>query len=111
MQAGRDVLGALGCLDAWAQQFPRREVPGYARTAVLCVQGDLPAEEVSRRIDRVSVTPSLLHYGTSMFTMPVGFNNHQAVVLQFVGLGVSGTSLTTGNSLLILCMILLLLNG
>ena len=45
---------------------------------------------MSRRIDRLSVTPNLLHYGTSMFTTPVGFSDHQALVLQFVGLGLSG---------------------
>ena len=84
------MLGALGVLDAWVQQFPEREVPGYTRTAVLLAHADAPAEEVSRRIDRNSVSPNLLCHGTSMFTTPVGFSDHQAVVLQFVGLGLSG---------------------
>ena len=65
-------------------------MPGYTRTAVLRAQGGLLVEEVSRSIDGVSITPKLLHYGTSMFTTLAGFSDHQAVVLQFVGLGLNG---------------------
>ena len=72
------------------QQFLEREVPGYTRTVVLRAHADAPAEEVSRRIDWIFVSLNLLCYGTSMFTTPVGFSDHRAVVLRFVGLGLSG---------------------
>ena len=89
MQAEREVLGALGVLDAWAHQFPKREVPGHTSAILLRAVADAAAEEVSRRIDRKSVSPNLLCYGTSMFTTPAGFTDHSAVVHRFVGLGLA----------------------
>ena len=62
--------------DVWAHQFPDRNPDG--------------AQTVSRRIDRIFVSHSLLGYASSMFTTPVGFSDHNSVVLQFVGLGLDG---------------------
>ena len=57
---------------------------------MLPCDGDSPSEKVSRRIDRNSVTDDLLQYGTLMFTSPMGFTDHQTVVLQFIGMGLGG---------------------
>ena len=90
MEAERAALGSLGLFDASAPQFPERESPGYTRTVVLPSANGEPAVTVSRRTDHISVTDNLLQYGTSMFMMPVGFSNHSAVVMQFIGMGVDG---------------------
>ena len=45
---------------------------------------------MSRQIDRKSVSHSLFGYASSMFTTPVGFSDHNSVVLQFVGRGLNG---------------------
>ena len=90
MEAERETLGAMELLDAWVKQFPDRKAPGYTRTVVLPSDGDSPSAKVSCRIGRISVTDDVLQYGTSMFTSPVGFSDHQAVVLQFIGMGLGG---------------------
>ena len=38
----------------------------------------------------ISVSEGLLGYASPMFTTPVGFTDHSAVVLQFVGMGMDG---------------------
>ena len=90
MESERTALGALGLFDAWVSQFSEREAPEYTRTVVLPSVDGMPAAIVSRHIDRVSVTDDLLQYGTSMFTTPVGFSDHSAVVTQFIGMGLGG---------------------
>ena len=89
MESERDCLQAFAVHDAWAHQFLDRDPPGYTRTSVLRRAAD-GAQTVSRRIDRISVSHSLLGYASSMFTTPVGFNDHNSVVLQFVGMGLDG---------------------
>ena len=45
---------------------------------------------VSRRIDRISVSKGPVGYASAMFTTPAGFSDHNAVVLQFIGMGMDG---------------------
>ena len=89
MESERDCLHAFAVHDAWAHQFPGHDPPGYTRTSVLRRAPD-GAQTVSRRIDRISVSHSLLGYASSMFTTPVGFSDHNSVVLQFVGMDLDG---------------------
>ena len=89
MESERDCLQAFAVHDAWAHQFPDRDPPGYTGTSVLQRAAD-GAPTVSRRIDRISVSHSLLGYASSMFTTPVGLSDHSSVVLQFVGMGLDG---------------------
>ena len=89
MESERDCLQAFAVHDAWARQFPDRDPPGYTRTSVLRRAAD-GAQTLSRCIDRISVSHSLLGYACSMFTIPVGFSDHNSVVLQLVGMGLDG---------------------
>ena len=89
MESERVCLEAFAVHDAWAHQFPDRDPPGYTCTSVLRRAAD-GAQTVSRRIDRISVSHSLLGCASSMFTTPVGFSDHSSVVLQFVGMGLDG---------------------
>ena len=89
MESERDCLQAFAVHDAWAHQFQDRDSPGYTRTSVLRRAAG-GARTVSRRIDRISVSHSLLGCASSMFTTPVGFSDHNSVVLQFVGMGPDG---------------------
>ena len=99
MEAERATLGAMGLLDAWVKQFPDREAPGYIKMAVPPSAGDTHSQKVSRCIDKISVTDDLLKYGISMFTSPVGFSDHPALVLQFIGMGLGGPQPNAGNHL------------
>ena len=67
----------------------RGRTPGYTPTSVLRRAAD-GVQTMSRRIDRISVSHSLPGYASSMFTTPVGFSDHNSVVLQFVGMGLDG---------------------
>ena len=89
MEAGRDCLRAFAVYDVWAHQFPDRDPPGYTRTSVLKRAAD-GAQTVSRHIGRNSVSHSVLGYACSMFTTPVGFSDHNSLVMQFVGLRLDG---------------------
>ena len=46
---------------------------------------------VSRRIDCICVSKGVLGYASAMFTTPVGYSDHNAVVLQFIGMGMDGS--------------------
>ena len=82
-------LQAFALSDAWAHQFRERDPPTYTRTSVLCRVAD-GAQTMSRCIDRRSVSHGPLGYTSPMLTTPVGFSDHQSVVLQFIWMGVDG---------------------
>ena len=89
MESERNCLHTFVVHDAWAHQFPDRDPTAYTRTSVLQRAAD-GAQTVSRLIDRISVSDSLVGYASSMFTTPVGFSDHNSVVLQFLGMGLDG---------------------
>ena len=91
MESEHDCLQAFAVHGAWAHEFPDCDPPGYTRTSVLR-RAAYGAQTVSRRIDRNSVSHGLLGHASSMFTTLVGFSDHNSVVLQFVGLGLDGSS-------------------